>query len=298
MNKLLKLLQQNKILISDGAWGTMLQSGGLKPGDCAEEWNVSHPEVIRSIADSYIQAGADIILTNSFGGSPLKLAGYGFAERAEELNFAAASVSRKAADDRVLVFASVGPTGQFLEPIGNITELEMIENFKIQIKALAKGGADAILIETMSDLSEAVCAVKATREVCDLPVAVSMTFERGARGYRTMMGVSIPDAVEQFSLINVDVIGTNCGNGIEQVVEIVTELRQNTDKYLIAQPNAGLPKLVEGETVFDQSAETMAEFIPDLIRAGANIIGGCCGTGPDHIKAMAKIVAEYQTGAF
>ena len=288
MNTVIQQLQQKKILVSDGAWGTMLQGKGLKPGDCPEEWNITNSEAVKSIASAYKEAGADIVLTNSFGGSKLKLASFGYEDRTEEFNKAATKLSKEAAGDNVFVFASVGPTGQFLIPLGTTTEEQMIENFKIQIRGLADGGADVILVETMTDLGEAASAVKAAREVCNLPIAVTMTFDKGKQGYRTMMGTSVEQAVETFVDLEVDILGTNCGNGIEQMVEIITEFRQYTDKYLIAHPNAGMPKLVDGKTVFEQTPDDMAEKVHNLIHAGANIVGGCCGTSPGHIKAIAQ----------
>lgn len=294
MNLLMKKLNQQKILVSDGAWGTMLQAKGLKPGDCPEEWNVSHPDEVRSIAEAYFEVGSEIVLTNTFGGSPFKLANYGFKERTGEFNRIGAQLSKQAAGKENIVAASVGPTGHFLAPLGTVTEKEMIENFSVQIKALSEGGADAILIETMADFGEAIAAVKAARENCDLPVIVTMTFEKGKQGYRTMMGTTIEQAAVTLDKSGVDMLGTNCGNGIEQMVEIISEMRQHTDKFLVAHPNAGLPKLVEGKTVFDQSPEDMANYIPDLIKAGANIIGGCCGTGPDHIKAIAHKIRSIR----
>ena len=294
MTSLFSLIRQKKVIVSDGAWGTMLQDNGLPVGECPEAWNVSHPDVVKSIPEAYIEAGAEVVLTNSFGGSPLKLAKYGLEKKAAEYNFAAAQISKQAAQGKALVLASVGPTGQFLAPLGTISETEMIENFKIQIKSLSDGGADAILIETMSDLQEAVCAVKAAREVSELPVIVTMTFEKGQQGYRTMMGVSIDQAVEVLSEHNVDLLGTNCGNGIQQIVEIIRKMRQLTDKYLVAHPNAGLPEIKDGKTVFNQTPEEMAKYVPDLFSAGANIIGGCCGTNPEHIRLIARQIKSYR----
>ncbi len=294
MNIIFEKLKQKKILVSDGAWGTMLQSKGLKAGECPEEGNISHPEAVKSIAAAYIEAGADIVLTNSFGGSELKLSGFGYENQTENFNRIAAQLSKNAAKDNKLVFGSVGPSGHFLVPLGTVTEKQMIDNFKIQIKGLSEGGVDAILIETMTDLGEAIAAVKAAQDVCNLPVAVTMTFDKGKQGYRTMMGTTIEQAVNTLVENNVDVLGTNCGNGIEQIVEIIAEFRQYTDKYLIAHPNAGLPRLVKGETIFDQTPNDMAKHVPDLIKAGANIIGGCCGTGPDHIKAIAQKISLFR----
>jgi 5-methyltetrahydrofolate--homocysteine methyltransferase len=293
MNRLLKKLNEQAIIISDGAWGTMLHGMGLMPGTCAEEWNLSHPVEVKSIAQQYIAAGAEMVLTNTFGGSPFKLAGYGLEQRALEINRAGARLSREAAGENIIVAASVGPTGQFLEPLGEVTMAEMIDNFQIQIQGLADGGADAILVETMTDTGEAIAAVKAARAVCQLPVIVTMTFEKGKQGYRTMMGVSIEQAVIELTAAGADLLGTNCGNGIEQVVEIIAEMRRHTDKHLVAHPNAGLPRLVGDKTVFDQTPIEMARHVPRLIRAGASIIGGCCGTNPQHIQALAQAAVGY-----
>lgn len=287
MNRLFEKLAEKKILVSDGAWGTMLQTMGLQPGECPEEWNVSHPDQVRSIADAYIRSGAEMVLTNTFGGSPYKLSNFGNQDHAYELNRAGAQLSRDAAGEDIIVAGSVGPTGKFLEPLGEVSSVQMQDNFRIQIKGLADGGADTILIETMSDLGEAIAAVRASKLVCDLPIIVTMTFEKGKQGYRTMMGVSIQQAVETLLKAGVDLVGTNCGNGIEQVIEIISEMRQFTDKFLVAHPNAGIPKLVGDKTIFDQTPLEMAKHVPALAKAGANIIGGCCGTNPEHIAAIA-----------
>lgn len=294
MNRLLRKLSEQAIIISDGAWGTMLHGMGLTPGTCAEEWNLSHPDKVQSIAQQYIAVGAEMILTNTFGGSPFKLASYGLESAAYDINRAGAKLSREAASENIIVAASVGPTGRFLEPLGDITVTEMIDNFQIQIRGLADGGADAILVETMSDLGEAIAAIQAAKAVCNLPVIVTMTFERGQQGYRTMMGISIEQAVTELSSAGADLLGTNCGNGIEQVVEIIAEMRKYTDKYLVAHPNAGLPRLVGDQTIFDQTPADMARHVPALMRAGANIIGGCCGTNPQHIQAIARTVASHR----
>ncbi len=290
MNRLLEMLRREKILVSDGAWGTMLQSRGLMPGDCPEEWNISHPDDVRAIASKYIEAGSDIILTNTFGGSRFKLSSFNLQDRAYEINRAGAQISREAAGDDNIVLSSVGPTGKFLEPLGDVSEEQMIENFIDQMKGLVDGGVDGILMETMADTAEAVCAVRAAKEVSDLPVLVTFTFEKGKAGYRTMMGVTVEQVVTDLTEAGADFLGTNCGNGIEQIVEIIREMRQYTDKLLVAHPNAGLPKLVDGNTVFDQSPEEMAQHVQDLADAGANIIGGCCGTTPAHISAIAQII--------
>lgn len=286
MKSLFEKLNYDSVLISDGAWGTMLQAKGLQAGDCPELWNIEYPDRVGQVAAAYVEAGSQLILTNTFGGSTFKLANYNLHHKTGELNRAGVEISKKVAGDDVFVIASVGPTGKIMQPLGNISEDEMFNCFQLQIASQVEGGPNAILIETMSDLREAVTAVRAAKSLTHIPVMVTMTFERGKRGYRTMMGVDIKQTVETLSNEGVDILGTNCGNGIEQIIEIVTEMRSYTDKHIIAHPNAGLPKLVGDRTIFDQTPAEMAQHIPSLIKAGANIIGGCCGTTPDHIKAV------------
>lgn len=290
MRNIKETLTKGTILLADGAWGTMLHEAGLKPGECPEEWNVTHPEEVSGIARRYIEAGSKIVLTNTFGGSAFKLAQYNLEDRVGQINYEGVRLSKEAAGSEVYVFSSLGPTGKFLEPLGDVTESEMYEVFKEQIQAHARGGADVILIETMSDLKEASIAARAALENTDLQVAVTMTFEKGQAGYRTMMGVTIEQAVKELDELGVDFLGTNCGNGIIPIIEIVEEMRRYTSRPLIAQPNAGMPRLVDGKTQFLDNPATMASSISELIRAGATIIGGCCGTTPAHIKAMAQVI--------
>lgn len=290
MTNILEHLDKGEILLSDGAWGTMLQAKGLKGGECPEQWNITHRNEVKPIGEAYIKAGSDMILTNTFGGSRFKLAGYGLENKVREFNKEGAAISKEAAGSDHLVAASVGPTGKFLQPVGDVSESEMYEVFCEQISALAEGGADMILVETMADLGEASLAIKAARDVTDLPVLATMTFEKGKKGYRTMMGVTIEQAVERLLKAGADIIGTNCGNGIVEMTEIIAEMRKYTNAFLLAHPNAGKPKLVKGKTVFTQTPEGMASHVRELVAAGANIVGGCCGTGPEHIAAMAKVL--------
>jgi len=294
MRNLFKELDSGKIILSDGAWGTMLQEKGLQAGDCPELWNLAFPDRVKAVAETYVKAGSDLILTNTFGGSLFKLINYDLQDKVQQLNRLGVVLSKEAAGENVFVAASMGPTGKFLQPLGEVSEEEMFAVFCDQVSAQADGGADAILIETMSDVNEASLAVKAAKDVTKLPVMATMTFEKGKQGYRTMMGVSVEQAVKGLTDAGADILGTNCGNGIEQICEIIAEMRKFTSKYLIAQPNAGLPKLVDNKTVFDQTPQIMARFIPDLINAGANIVGGCCGTTPAHIKVMAQQVENFK----
>jgi 5-methyltetrahydrofolate--homocysteine methyltransferase len=280
------------VLVSDGAMGSLLQSQGLPAGANPESWCVSRPEVVRGIAEAYIAAGSDMVLTNSFGGSPLKLDRHGLAERAAELNRAAAMLAREAAGSGRLVAGSVGPTGRILlDEGGDVTPAQLYESFRVQVLGLADGGIDAICVETMSSLAEALEAVRAAKEHTGLPVMCTFSFSAGRRGFRTMMGLSPEVAARETAAAGADVIGTNCGNGIDAMVEIVRQMRAAVPHLpILAQANAGIPELVDGVTVYAETPEYMSSRIEALIAAGATIVGGCCGTTPAHIAAIAGAV--------
>ena len=285
--KIIDALKSRKTLISDGAWGTFLHKKGLKPGECPELWCIDKPNDVFDIAKNYIDAGADMIKTNSFGGSSFKLVHYGLADRAAEINEAAAKISRQAAGDDKWVIASIGSTGKMLVT-EEVTEKELYEAFKTQAIAFEKGGADAACIETMSDIEEAYQAVKAVKENTKLEVICTFTFEKTDKGeYKTMMGADPVSAMNAVIEAGADIAGANCGNGLERMIEIVSQMRAaNKDIPILVHATAGLPKIINGEVVFPESPQDMALLTPKLADAGANIIGGCCGTTPDHIKAM------------
>ena len=283
----------NEILLSDGAWGTFLQAKGLKPGECPELWNITRRCDVLKIAESYLQAGSDIIETNSFGGSRLKLSQYGYGDRTGEFNRIAAEISRKAAGSDKHVAGSVGPTGKMLI-MGDVTETELYEGFCEQVIALEEGGADIIIIETMSALDEASLAVKAARRNTGCTVIITMTFSKDMKGeYHTMMGVSPEEMVSSMKEAGAHIVGSNCGNGIEDMIGVVKAIRAADNKIpVMIQANAGIPELFDGKIVFRESPEMMASFVPGLIKAGANIIGGCCGTTPEHIREMARVIGS------
>ena len=276
--------------MSDGAWGTFLQKKGLKPGECPELWCVDRRAEVLDVARGYITAGADMIESDSFGGSRFKLEHYGLGDRTAEINEAAARVSREAAGAGKWVIASIGPTGKMLAA-GDVTEEELYAAFKEQSLALAKGGADALCIETMSAADEAGIAIRAARENTHCEVICTFTFQRGAKGYRTMMGLSPAKAAEEAVQAGAHIIGPNCGNGMEQMIEIVKEMRAAAKTTpILVHANAGLPQTVNGVDVFPESPEDMAARVKAIVDAGANIVGGCCGTTPAHIQAIRKAV--------
>jgi len=287
-----KKLSRKGVLVLDGAWGTEMMKRGLVPGECPELWNLNRPDDIRAIARAYREAGADIILTNTFGGSYFKLKKAGVSSRVKEINKKGVELSREVSEDS-LVFASIGPTGEFLKPLGAIAEDEMVSCFSEQVKAFVEGNADGVIIETMTDINEAKCALKAVKESSTLPVAVSMTFDKGERGYATMMGITPEKAVVELEKAGADIVGSNCGSGIENLVEIAGIIRPVTTLPLWIKPNAGVPQLEEGKTVYRETPEEMVRFIPDLIKAGVSMIGGCCGTTPEYIRLIAKEVRNY-----
>lgn len=288
MKRIVEQVNGGSILVADGAWGTMLHAEGLSPGDCPELWCIDHRPAVLKIARSYVAAGADLIKTNSFGASRFKLEFFGLAGRCAELNRAAASISREAAGPDRHVIASVGPTGKLLV-MGDVSEQELFDAFAEQAVALEQGGADACLIETMSALDEACIAIKAARENTRLEVLCTFTFERNEKGvYRTMMGVSPAEMARGTSEAGADIIGTNCGHGLERMIPVVRELRAAAPgKPVIVNANAGAPVVRDGRTVFPDTPEAMAALVPGVIAAGAGIVGGCCGTTPAHIAAIA-----------
>jgi 5-methyltetrahydrofolate--homocysteine methyltransferase len=289
MKSIVQTVKSGKVLVSDGAWGTFLHEKGLTVGECPELWCVTHRSDVLDIAKSYVDAGADMVESNSFGANRFKLSHWGLEPRCGEINRAAAAISREAAGPDRHVIASIGPTGKILM-MGDVTEDEIYEGFREQAVALENGGADACCIETMTALDEACIAIKAARENTKLEIICTFTFDKTIDGlFRTMMGVSPEDFAAAAIGAGAHIIGTNCGNGMARMIEIVRELRaSNAAIPILVHANAGLPHNLDGHIVFPETPDMMAALIPDCVAAGANIIGGCCGTTPLHIAAIVK----------
>ena len=288
---LLSRLADGEILVADGAMGSMLLERGLEPGTCPETLNLSRPEVPEEIARRYLAAGAEIIQTNTFGGSPLRLAQHGLDGDAVRINREAVRAARRAVGDRAYVSGSCGPSGRLLTPFGDTEPDELYESFLSQMEALIDEGVDVICVETMTDLNEATLAVKAAREISrTIPVMATMTFDETPRGFFTVMGVSVEQAAKGLAEAGADVVGSNCGNGIVNMVKIAGELRGAHQLPIIIQSNAGLPEIHDGVARYTETPEFMASKVPALLEAGVSIIGGCCGTTPEHIAAIRERV--------
>lgn len=289
-HEILERLKAGELLLCDGAMGTMLIASGLKAGECPELWNRERPEAVQAIHRAYFEGGSDIVLTNTFGGTRVRLANFGLEKEVRDLNSRAVGLAKEVAPSGKWVALSVGPTGEFLEPVGNLKFEEMKEIFSEQIGAALEAGADAVCIETMGDPEESRAAIEATRALADVPIFATMTFEHGKRGYHTLMGIDPPTAAERLLAAGAHVVGSNCGNGIDEMAEIMEEMMAGRGGLFLAQANAGKPEM-EGDTpVYRQGPEEYAEKSKKLKALGVNIIGGCCGTTPEHIKRMAAVL--------
>lgn len=291
MRKIIEQLATGINLVSDGAWGTFLQSHGMKPGECPELWCLEHRSEVLAIPRGYLDAGADMVESNSFGANRFKLDLYGLAPRTLEINRAAAAISREAAGPDRHVIASVGPTGKMLIT-GEVSEDQLYEAFAEQLRALEEGGADACCIETMTALDEAAIAVAAAKKETRLEVVCTFTFTRTVSGtYRTMMGISPEAMATALIAAGADIVGANCGVGFAQMVEVVAAIKSAAGATpILIHANAGLPKNINGTDVFPETPAMAAAVVPALLKAGARVIGGCCGTTPEHIAAISRQV--------
>jgi 5-methyltetrahydrofolate--homocysteine methyltransferase len=284
-------LVEERVVLLDGGFGTELIKRGFKPGACPESWNLVQAGVVKEITQNYFAAGSDAVSTNSFGGSAIKLAAYGQEDRCYEFNRAAAELACAARPEGKFVVGSIGPTGKFLQPQGEFTPEQFADSFYEQARGLADGEVDIFLLETFYDLQEALSALKGVRKASDRPVFITMTFNQTPRGYFTMMGNRIAQFVEEMEKNQVQGVGANCTLDSQQMVGLVEELRAATSLPLVIQANAGQPEITEdGSIMYSQPLEDYVKYIPDIVANGANIIGGCCGTDPDYIRAMAKAI--------
>jgi methionine synthase I (cobalamin-dependent) len=290
MSNLIAELLRSGPVVTDGAWGTQLQSLGLPSGTCPDEWNLSHPERVEQVPRSYVEAGSQIVLTNTFRANRVALAGYALADQVVQINQAGGAISRRAAGTRTRVFGSIGPSGKLLFA-GQVTKDELRSAFAEQAQALAAAGVDALVIETMADLEEAKLALAAAQST-GLPVVVSMVFDSGKDKDRIMTGMTPEQIAQELTAAGADVVGANCGQGIAGYVTVCRRLRAATDRPVWIKANAGVPQIVGDQVVYETSAEQFAEYGSALVAAGASFIGGCCGTDPDYICALRQKIGR------
>ena len=278
------------VIVADGATGTMMMATGLPSGMAPEQWNLDAPDKVIALHRAYLEAGSELVLTNTLGGNSIKLELAGLADRMAEINLAAAELARQAAGKDRYVAGDIGPTGQLMQPLGPLTYEAAVETFAQQASALTQGGADVIWVETMSDLDEARAAVEGAMQTTELPVVVTMSFDHHRR---TQMGVKPSQAARTFWDMCVAATGGNCGKTLEDMEAVVQQMREAVpEAALVAKPNAGLPQLVDLQTVYDTSPEEMAESARRLVTLGVKIVGGCCGSTPAHLAAIAAAVCR------
>jgi 5-methyltetrahydrofolate--homocysteine methyltransferase len=283
-------LLQKRVVLFDGGFGTMLISMGLDKGKASESWNLEHPEKVKQIHKAYFDAGSDIIITNTFGATKIKLAAKGLDDKADEINKAAARLALEVCPEDGYVAGDIGPTGKFLKPMGEYTYEQFYQAFIQQAEALASAGVDAIIVETMYSLNEAKAAVKAAKDATELPIFATMTFNKTKKGFFTLMGEKVGFCLEELEKEGASVVGANCTLVIDEMVELAPILRKATTLPILVQPNAGKPVLKDGKTSYVTSAEDFAASVSLLIDAGINAIGGCCGTDPTFIKRVSSLI--------
>ena len=297
MENLLLRLRQKEVLVGDGALGTLLMQRGLKHGEPPESFNLTRPEILEEIALMYLEAGAQIVSTNTFGASPLRLEQFGLAEQTEAINRKAVAAVRKAVGDRAYVSASVGPCAHMLPPAGDANPEEVRASFLRQIRALIEEGADMICIETMMDAREATLALEAVRSIAPrIPAMATMTFGRTSQGYFTLMGSSVAEAARALWNAGADIVGSNCGEGSDNMVEIAREFCRCSPVPVAIQSNAGLPEAAETGLLYPETPEYMAKNAAEMVKLGVQIVGGCCGTTPEHIRAIRRMLRGSADG--
>lgn len=291
MSKTILDLNKERTVLLDGGMGTELIRHGFPQGACPESWNVEKPDIVKKIHKSYFDAGSDAVLTNSFGGNKIKLSSHRLGDKCYELNLAAARLAVEVKPEGKFVGGSMGPSGKFLKPIGEFSEEEFEAAYTEQARGLIDGGVDFLLIETQYDIKEALCALRGARKSSSVLVFVTMTFDKNPRGYFTIMGNSVAQCIEELEEQSVPAIGANCTLDSAEMAGLTKIMRETTRLPLIVQPNAGKPSLSANDQVtYSQGINDYLRFIPEIIKNGANIVGGCCGTNPDYIRRMAEIV--------
>jgi len=294
MEDILKRLQRDDVIVGDGSLGTILMQRGLQHGNSPEEFNLTKPDILEEIASLYFKAGAEIITTNTFGASPLRLQQFSLDGDMEAINRVAVEAARRAVGHNAYVSASLGPTARMIKPLGDTDPEEIVSCFERQIAVLLSAGADLICIETMTDLTEALLVIKAVRSLdSKIPIIATMTFGKTPRGYFTVMGTSVEDAASALENAGANVVGSNCGVGMETMVEIARVFRQHTRLPVAIQGNAGLPFDTETGLAYPETPDFFASKAAELLDLGVQIIGGCCGSGPEHIRAIRKAVDSF-----
>jgi 5-methyltetrahydrofolate--homocysteine methyltransferase len=294
MENILKRLRRGDVIVGDGALGTLLMQRGLKHGEPPELYNLTKPSILEEIASLYLNAGAEILTTNTFGASPLRLKQFLLDKEMEGINRSAVEAVRKIAGDKAYVSASVGPSALILKPHGDAEPEEIFSNYQLQAKALLAAAPDIVCIETMADPAEAALAIRAVRELDDsIPIMATMTFEKTAKGFFTYFGASIKDACSALGKAGANIIGSNCGDGIEKMIGIAQEFRQYSELPIAIQSNAGLPVESAAGLVYSETPDFVAGKSVELFYLGVQIVGGCCGTGPDHIRAIRQAVDKF-----
>jgi 5-methyltetrahydrofolate--homocysteine methyltransferase len=288
---ILELVELRPVL-GDGAMGTMLQLNGLVTGDCPEAWNLDHPDVVRGIHSEYRDAGSDFVTSNTFGANPIKLERAGMAGKLDDVVKRGVELARAGAGEKCLVAGSMGPTGALLEPYGDTPADKIRDAFSAAAKAFSETGVDFLLVETMTDLNEARLAIEAAREVWSGPLVATMSFEKGAKGYRTVMGTSPEQAARDLPEAGADMVGTNCVGGMAEATGIMKIMVPESKVPTIAQPNAGLPEVLPDGVVYPETPEAMTEGLEQLLGVGVRVVGGCCGTTPAHIRKMAAFLGK------
>jgi 5-methyltetrahydrofolate--homocysteine methyltransferase len=294
-NVFLEWLRSGKVLVADGATGSNLQTRGLAHGLASEQWVLENPDAILRLHRDFAEAGANLLLTSTFGGTALRLEHAGLREQAAEVNRRAAALARQALNGRAsLVGGSMGPTGQLLEPLGPLARADAVAAYAGQARALAEGGADVLVIETQFDMGEATAAIEGARATTNLPLVCSFSFDMGAH---TMMGLSPAQVARELTALDVDVIGVNCGKSLEENLENLKVMRANTHKPLWMKPNAGLPRMGDDDAaIYDTTPAMMGAAARQWLAAGAQMVGGCCGTTPEHLAAIAGAIARAAQG--